>query len=83
MRDCGIEEGHTATINKEDLVAAIKRVHGAEPFIFCRRPLPRPPLGPVGNKQQWEALPNNIFKEVFLCFDLSLNPVDCEPGDLR
>ena len=72
MRECLIEEQHSVLMKREDLVDAIKKIHGAKPLLLCRE------ADPPGKKTSM-----NIFKEVLLCFDKSLEPVDCQPSDLR
>ena len=82
MGDCGIKEQHDVLIRREYLAAAIREIHGAKPLLACRKPVPPPWRDPV-ERERWDGIASSVFHMVFLCFDRSQKPVDCEPSDLR
>lgn len=82
MRDYRFKEQHDVLIGRDELAAAIAEVHGAKPLLVCRRP-GRPPRHDPVERERFDGIAPSVFHMVFLCFDRSQKPVNCEPGDLR
>ena len=81
MKQSTIEEQHSKFINAADLAAEIKRLHGAEPILRCRRP-PKP-NNDEKERMLWRTVPLNILSHIYLCFDKMQNAVDCHPDYIK